>query len=234
MKSLPPFAALATLVLAMGATSALYGQNAPAPAATPAPAAEAAKPPAPPAVSASAINAKINYCKGCHGTQGQGYLGHAPIPRLAGQQQEYFEGQLKAYIDRRRQNPIMFNVAHVLSPDMVQALANHFYNLTPKPYGTPTPGLVAQGKDIFEHGVASAQVPACSDCHGADAHGQGGVFPRLAGQLPQYIIRKLTDWDKERGQDVAHPDNSAMMQPVTHGLKPDQVKAVASYLSTLQ
>ena len=38
------------------------------------------------------------------------------MPRLAGQQTEYIENQLNAFIERRRQNPVMFNVAHVLNP----------------------------------------------------------------------------------------------------------------------
>ena len=57
------------------------------------------------------------------------------MPRLAGQQPEYLENQLQAFIDRRRTNPVMFNVAHVLSPPMLKALAEHFRDLNPKPLG---------------------------------------------------------------------------------------------------
>jgi cytochrome c553 len=53
----------------------------------------------------------------------------------------------------------------------------------------------------------------------------------LAGQLHDYIIRKLTNWDKERGQDKAKPDTSAIMQPIAHDLTEAQIKAVAAYLS---
>ena len=48
------------------------------------------------------------------------------MPRLAGQQPVYLESQLQAFIERRRTNPVMFNVAHVLSPTMLAALAAHF------------------------------------------------------------------------------------------------------------
>ena len=57
------------------------------------------------------------------------------MPRLAGQQPEYLANQLQAFIDRRRTNPVMFNVAHVLDPEMVKALAAYFKNLNPKPLG---------------------------------------------------------------------------------------------------
>jgi cytochrome c553 len=81
------------------------------------------------------LEAKLEYCKTCHGLSGQGYLGYFAMPRLAGQQPEYIEAQLRAFIERRRSNPIMRNVAHVLSPSMITALAMHFKNLNPKPFG---------------------------------------------------------------------------------------------------
>ena len=54
------------------------------------------------AVSPRDLQAKINYCKTCHGINGQGFRGAYPMPRLAGQQTEYLENQLQAFIDRRR------------------------------------------------------------------------------------------------------------------------------------
>jgi cytochrome c553 len=44
----------------------------------------------------------------------------------------------------------------------------------------------------------------------------------------------LTNWDKERGQDAANPDTSAIMQPIAHNLNKSQIEAVAAYLSDLQ
>ena len=72
-------------------------------------------------VSAQALKAKTEYCKTCHGVDAQGFRGAAPMPRLAGQQPEYIKNQLQAFIERRRTNPVMNNVAHVLSPEMVTA-----------------------------------------------------------------------------------------------------------------
>src|SRR5580704_12765671 len=45
------------------------------------------------------FQAKLEYCKTCHGLSGQGYYA---MPRLAGQQPKYLENQLRAFIDRRR------------------------------------------------------------------------------------------------------------------------------------
>jgi cytochrome c553 len=179
------------------------------------------------------LKAKIDYCKTCHGVLGQGFRGSFPMPRLAGQQPEYLENQLQAFIDRRRTNPVMFNVAHVLSPSMLKGLAEHFRGLNPKPLGGAPRESVAEGKKIYEEGIPKAEVPPCASCHQPDAKG-ADAFPRLAGQLHDYMFRKLTNWDKERGQDKAKPDASAIMGPIAHNLSEAQVKAVAAYLSFLE
>ena len=183
--------------------------------------------------SQAELKAKTDYCKTCHGLSGQGFRGSFPMPRLAGQQPEYLENQLHAFIDRRRNNPVMFNVAHVLSPSMLKALAEHFRDLNPKPLGGASKENVAEGKKIYEEGIPKAEVPPCASCHGAEAKG-ADAFPRLAGQLNDYMFRKLTNWDKERGQDKANPDNSAIMGPIAHNLTEAQVRAVAAYLSYLE
>jgi cytochrome c553 len=186
-----------------------------------------------PAVSTRDLQAKLEYCKTCHGLSGQGYRGSLPMPRLAGQQTEYFENQLQAFIEHRRENKFMFQVAHVLTPEMLGALATHFHDLNPKPIGGAPKELIASGKKIYEEGVPSADIPPCATCHGEDAKGNG-PFPRLAGQLHDYIFRKLVNWSKERGQDPANPDTSAIMEPIAHSLKEPQITAVAAYLSYLE
>lgn len=206
--------ALLTAVLIAGVSGASLAQDKGAPA------------------SAQELKAKTDYCKTCHGLSGQGFRGSFPMPRLAGQQPEYVKNQLQAFIERRRTNPVMFNVAHVLTPAMVTALSAYFKDLDPKPLGGAPRDSLAAGKKIYEEGVPAAEVPPCASCHGPDAKG-ADAFPRLAGQLHDYMIKKLTNWDKERGQDKANPDNSAVMQPIAHKLTQAQIKAVAAYLSTL-
>src|ERR1700719_3639100 len=179
------------------------------------------------------VQAKLAYCEVCHGVSAQGFHGYYPIPRLAGQQTEYLENQLQAFVEHRRTNNIMFNVGHVLSPAMIAALAADFKDLNPKPLGGAPKDLVAAGKKIFEEGIPSGNVPPCGSCHGPDAKGNG-PFPRLAGQLFDYVSSKLTNWDKERGQDPKNPDTSAIMEPIAHGLNEAQIKAVAAYVSFLE
>lgn len=185
------------------------------------------------AVSDHELQAKIDYCETCHGQSGRGFHGYYPIPRLAGQQPDYIENQLQAFIEQRRTSNIMKNVAHVLSPPMVTALAAKFEALNPPPLGGAPKELRDAGKKIFEEGVPDKEVPPCASCHGADAKGNG-QFPRLAGQLHDYIFNKLTNFEKERGQNPDKPDTSAIMQPIAHALTEPQIKAVAAYLNYLE
>ncbi len=185
------------------------------------------------ASSNGAVAAKLAYCQDCHGPMGQGYRGFFPIPRLAGQQIEYLENQLRAFVEHRRPNPIMSNVAHVLSSDMIAALATKFRSFNPKPVGGGPKELAAKGEKIFQGGVPEDNVAACAACHGPDATGHEEI-PRLAGQLYPYVIKELTNCGKERGQKPAHPDTSFIMAPVAHSLTKPQIEAVAAYVSNLK
>ena len=131
------------------------------------------------------LQAKIEYCTMCHGPSGQGYRGFFPMPRLAGQQPKYFENQLRAFTERRRENRYMSSVARTLSPSMRTALANHFMHLNPRPLGAAPKQLVATGKKIFEEGDPNTNVPACMACHGEEARGatRNSSFSRSTQRL---------------------------------------------------
>src|SRR5262249_8992034 len=117
-------------------------------------------------VSKAEADAKLRYCEACHGASAQGFHGYYPIPRLAGQPTEYLKNQLQAFVERRRTSNIMFNVGHVLSPAMIDALTTDFNQLNPKPLGGAPKGNIDEGKKIFEEGVPQANVPACASGHG--------------------------------------------------------------------
>lgn len=185
------------------------------------------------AVSNQSLERKIRYCEDCHGLSAQGYRGFYPIPRLAGQQSEYLKNQLRAFLERSRPNPIMSNVAHVLKPAMIAAIATRFQHLNPSPIGGAPKRLVGAGRNIFENGVPEDNIAACAACHGPDATGNGEI-PRLAGQLYPYVVKTLVNWSKERGQNPANPDTSFIMKPVAHSLNKNQIEAVAAYVSYLR
>jgi len=178
------------------------------------------------------LEAKVQYCKGCHGLSGAGYRGYFPIPRLAGQTGEYFENQLSAFEVQKRENikGLKMSKVHSLSPAMRASLATYFEGLHARPSGGGPKSLEETGKKIFEEGVPEANVPACSACHGPAALGNG-ANPRLAGQLYPYTVKELANWSQERAQ--TGEDTSAIMAPIARSLNKSQIDAVAAYLSHL-
>ena len=168
---------------------------------------------------ARTLQAKIQYCTDCHGSSGQGYRGFFPMPRLAGQTTEYTENQLRAFLEGRRESHIALRMSkvHGLSPEMRTALAAHFRDLNPKPFGSAPRELVATGKAIYEGGAPDANVPACAACHGPEGKGSG-ANPRLAGQLYPYTIKELVNWSTERqSRHISHhATDCAQLEQVTN------------------
>jgi cytochrome c553 len=185
--------------------------------------------------SRSHLQAKIEYCKDCHGRSGQGYVGYLPMPRLAGQTTAYLENQLRAFAERRRDRGLFLNMAkvHGVSPALRVALATHFRNINPRPSGGAPMHLAAAGKKIYEDGIPEANIPACTACHGPEALGQG-PNPRLAGQLYPYLMTRLSQWRNEHSYEATDVDPSVTMARIAHNLNQSHMAAIAAYVSQLR
>ena len=85
--------------------------------------------------------------------------------------------------------------------------------------------LIAQGKQLFEEGVPSRQIPPCASCHGARAEGVA-IFPRLAGQHAPYLLKQLLVI-----QSVLR--TAPVMHGVIKDLSKDQMQAVVAYLESI-
>jgi cytochrome c553 len=175
---------------------------------------------------------KIEYCQICHGQAGQGYRGYEIMPRLAGQQPAYLESQLRDYAAGRRVNSVMANVARSVPPAMIGAIAAHFRAMNPPPLAGGASGNASLGRTIFANGLPEENVPACSACHGPDGHGTGQI-PRLAGQVPSYLVKTMSNWSRERAQASAG-GLAAIMVPTTHNLSEAEIAAVAAYVGSLR
>jgi cytochrome c553 len=172
---------------------------------------------------------KIEYCMDCHGMSGQGYHGYLVMPRLAGQQPEYLENQLRAFVERRRGRDLFINMArvHGVSPELRASLAEKFSDLNPRPFGGGPRNVMDTGRKIFEEGLPEANVPACAACHGPEGQGEG-LNARLAGQLFPYTVKTLKNWSRERTGEAA-----SIMAPIARSLSQSDIVAVAAYMSSL-
>jgi cytochrome c553 len=185
--------------------------------------------------SRSHLQAKIEYCKDCHGRSGQGYIGYLPMPRLAGQTSTYVENQLKAFVERRRDRGLFLNMAkiHGVTPELRVALAAHFVNINTNPFGGAPRHFAAAGKRIYDDGVPEANIPACTACHGPEARGEG-PNPRLAGQLYPYLMARLSRFPSAYNRTSGDIDPTVTMARIAHNLDRSQMAAIAAYVSQLK
>jgi cytochrome c553 len=167
-------------------------------------------------------------CAYCHGSSVQGF---GVAPRLAGQQRDYIALQLDRLRTQERNNPFsltyMSHVAINVRPENECELAAYLSTMPPEAIGDGSEALAARGEEIFKTGVPSAYVPACQFCHGPDAQGLR-KFPRLGGQSYYYLKRRLDQWGEGYSKIAPH------MPGIASKLSPEQIDAVASYLSFLK
>jgi cytochrome c553 len=189
----------------------------------------------PAASYAGALQEKIEYCKTCHGPQGEGVHAFYLAPRLAGQQVDYLKNQFHGIAHGTRDTPpakmFMVPVIKSVPSSMQAAIAKYFNGLDPRPAADGPRNLVAQGKKIFEEGVPDDNIPACAVCHGQDAKGQDQI-PRLAGQFYSYTVAQLAGWKKGlRAKDPVNKGDDNTMVPIAASLNQKQIQAVAAFLS---
>ena len=176
------------------------------------------------ATRAYAETLAITVCGTCHGTRGNNT--NPKFPLLAGQNANYLAAQLKAFHSQTRGDPdaigYMWGMASELDDGTISALAAYYATQKPEVSVAVSPATVARGREIYEHGVPAQGVPACSTCHGPDAHGMAD-FPRLAGQHSQYILKQLSSFQ-------SNMRNVAIMHGVAQNLQLQEMQSVAAYL----
>lgn len=180
-----------------------------------------------PSVSGETLAEQV--CANCHGVGGNST--NPTFPRLASQQPAYLIEQLKAFRAHTRSDVVgyeyMWGIARSLTDQQISELAQYYQAQVAVPEQSTDPALVAQGDEIFHHGVPATNVPACFACHGPQGHGHDG-FPRLASQHANYILKQLSVFKHTNDR---HHGMGAMMSPIAYGLSGDQARAVAAYLS---
>jgi cytochrome c553 len=170
---------------------------------------------------------KLHQCASCHGEDG---ISSAEIfPNLAGQHKEYITAQLTAFRNHTRQDrnakTYMWGMARGLSDDTIKILAADYSAKSPAPAASGAKADVAAGAAIYTNGVAAHGVLACVSCHGARGAGNA-VIPALAGQHKDYLVVQL-------GAFASGARDNATMHLIAKGMTPNEMKAVATYLSAL-
>jgi cytochrome c553 len=81
-----------------------------------------------------------------------------------------------------------------------------------------------QGRQIFEKGIPARSVAGCASCHGENGEG-AAVFPRIAGQHADYLVRQLQEF-----RTRLRPHGVIMAQQVVKNMSNEEMRAVAAYL----
>ncbi|MEO8847762.1 MAG: c-type cytochrome [Casimicrobiaceae bacterium] len=180
----------------------------------------------PPEIRKAAEEKAVNLCSTCHGPRGISTSPEFPI--LAAQSRGYLEAQIDAFRSKTRAekdaHDFMWGIAGNLDETIVGGIANYYATQPAATGHTDNPALVAQGKELFDKGIANRGIPACATCHGANAEGMAD-FPRLAGQHAKYVVKQLY-----------YIQSLVRAAPVMHGivkdLKPGEIAALAAYVQS--
>ncbi len=165
-------------------------------------------------------------CVACHGLDGM-----SPIPNnpnIAGMPPQYIAKQLQHFKDGSRKNAIMAGMSAGLSPADMKALGEYYFAQRPKFNAVARDkDLAEKGQKIYRAGIAEAKVPACAGCHGGAGAGIPAIYPRLAGQWPEYSLAQLKAY---ASGERKHP----MMSAITTRMRDNDILAVSEYLAGMR
>ena len=170
---------------------------------------------------------KAAVCAACHGADGKAI--QPAYPNLAGQHASYIAKQLTEYRDGGRVNALMSGQAANLTDQDILDLAAYYSQMS-KIEGVATEDNLTLGMSIYRGGITSAEVAACSACHGPAGMGNpAAAWPELSGQNTQYIADQLRYF---RSGERAN-DPNAMMRGIAKRMTDAEIDAVANYITGL-
>lgn len=172
------------------------------------------------AQNGQSVEQKAQLCATCHGEQGVPINKDTPV--IWGQNEGYLFLQLRDYKSGVRKNELMNPIAAPLEREDMLALAAYF---TKKKW--PNLQQPSAPDDVAAKAEAASASIGCKGCH-LD-HFQGdGTTARLAGQWQDYLHKTMMAFrDKSRG-------NNPGMSDLMRATAPDDIEALAQYLSGLQ
>jgi cytochrome c553 len=153
-------------------------------------------------------------CLGCHGIDG--YRNAYPdysVPKLEGQSPEYIAAALHGYRDGDRSHITMHSQAETLSDQDIADIATYF-----------------AGKPLTPTGKAPAEIPKaaalCTSCHGQDGIAIAPMYPSLAGQHGDYLVRAIHEY-QHGGR------KNPVMKGLASSLKEEDIDVIARFFSSL-
>lgn len=166
-------------------------------------------------------------CTGCHNEDGNSTT--PEFPKIAGLDAAYITKQINDFKKDKRVSEIMGPMANQIPDKEVGTLAAYFSKQKRTTGAVTDTKLAAQGQQIYDDGIISSAVPACSGCHGEKGEGTD-KFPRLAGQHTVYLITQMNNFKNL----VRNNDARKVMRAITLRMTEQDMKAAAEYITSLK
>jgi cytochrome c553 len=165
-------------------------------------------------------------CVACHGLDGMSVV--PANPNIAGMPEQYIAKQLELFKSIARKNPIMQGMAAALSTDDMKSLGVYYFAQRAKVNAVARDAaLAAKGQKIYRAGIPELKVPACAGCHGAGGAGIPAIYPRLAGQWPEYTLDQLKLY-------TAGTRKNTQMNAITSRMRESDMQAAAEYIAGMR
>jgi cytochrome c553 len=129
------------------------------------------------------IRSAMRKCIKCHRESGNST--RSGMPSLTGQDPEYFETSMMAYIDGSRSHRLMGKLVGELDEATIKEMG--IFYAVQKPLQTET-----QGEGDANVGKRLSQ--ECASCHGDDGNAAKASMPTLAGQDAKYFIKGMNHY----------------------------------------
>ncbi len=178
-------------------------------------------------ITAQAEDAPNALCTGCHNEDGNSTT--PEFPKLSGLDAAYITKQINDFKKDKRTSEIMGPMANQIPEKEVGTLAAYFSKQKRTTGVVTDTKLAAQGQQIYDDGIVSSAVPACSGCHGEKGEGTD-KFPRLAGQHTAYLITQMNNFKNS----VRNNDARKVMRAITLRMTDQDMKAAAEYITSLK
>ena len=171
-----------------------------------------------PALPQQAPPAQVQLCMACHGPQGNSQI--PTTPSLAGQPKLFIENQLVLIREGMRVVPEMKGMLDGMKDAEIVEIAGWFAAQKPVAAQNGAPD-----KAKFDRGQQIASKALCGSCHLPDYSGRQQI-PRLAGQHETFLLQSMKQF-----RDKPEPGRDTIMAASLHGMKDDELAAVAHFLA---
>lgn len=172
---------------------------------------------------------RVMVCQSCHGANGVPSAG-APMSRLAGVSADYLAKELFDFQSGRRDNEVMRQIAHRMSPADIGSVAVYLASLPPAPFKAPPASGNDIGRRIQELGDNARAIPACGNCHGPQGQATDQLLPPLAGVDADYLRSQLQEWRSATRKN----DDEGVMRAIAHGLTDEEIRSLANYYASVR